>query len=178
MVETILAMDNILPAYVTTKTSAGSPTLRWLNSGQFYTNIPQVIDMPADSNPWLPPNNITDTIAQLAETMTIVMRNTPDITNQLQMVQGTAWEQRTFVHVRWGWAVWPILLLALSLVFLISTVAKSSKEENVVRIWKNSIIAVLFNGLGEDVQNSVGPNARLSEARSKARGFCVKLVPE
>jgi hypothetical protein len=177
MVETILAWDQLLPSYVTSNDATSNPTLRWLNGGQFFGTLPQVIDMPADINPWLPPNNITAQMEQMADTMTTVMRNTPNDTNQLQLVQGMAWDERTFVKIRWGWAVWPVMLLLMGLIFLMATILRSSKEENIVRVWKNSIIALLFNGLDQEVQQLVGPNARLGEAREKARELCLRLVP-
>lgn len=176
MVETVLTFDEFLPSYVTTMNSTSIPKYRWLNAGQFFGLPPTVVDMPADSNPWLPPNNITQQIELIADTMTTVIRSTPNNTNQLQMVQGTAWDQRTFIHIRWGWAVWPILLLSLALVFLIATVSKSSKEESNVRIWKNSILAVLFNGLEEEVQKSIGSNPRLGEIMDKSRELDVVMM--
>jgi hypothetical protein len=177
-VETILAWDQMLPSYVTSMNATSNPNLRWLNGGQFFGTPPQVIDMPSISNPWLPPNNITAQMELMADTMTTVMRNTPNVTNQLQMIQGMAWEQRTFVEIRWPWAVWPAGVLTMSLIFLMATISRSAEEENVVRVWKNSIIAVLFNGLDQDVRQIVGPNARLSEAREKARALRLRLVPE
>lgn len=176
MLETILAFDEILPSYVTTENSTSTPKFRWLNAGQMFGGPATVVDMPADSNPWLPPNNITQQLELIVDTMTTVMRNTPNTTNQLQLVQGIAWDQKTFIHIRWGWAVWPILLLALSLIFLIATVSKSSKEESVVRVWKNSILAVLVNGLGEDLQKNIGSNPRMGEIRDKSRGMNVELT--
>ncbi|KAE9981079.1 hypothetical protein EG328_011876 [Venturia inaequalis] len=178
MVETILAMDQFLPSYVTTKDTGSTPYYRWLNGGQFFGETPLVVDLPVITNPWLPPNNITAQVEQIADTMTVVLRNAANSTSEFQWVRGTAWNEQTFIHIRWAWAIWPILLLALSLVFLIMTVAKSSREENVVRIWKNSAIAILFNGPGEEVKKSVEANARLGKARAKARTLWVRLFPD
>jgi hypothetical protein len=171
--------DEIGPSYVTTDNETSIPQYRWLNGGQFFFGFPTVVPMPTISNPWLPSNNnLTAHMEMLAEVMTAVIRNTVDDSNQLQLVNGTAWAMRTAVKVSWEWMILPLLLLAFSLVFLFSTIVKSSREEGQVGIWKTSIIAVLFNGLGDEVQRSFGPNCRMGEAREKARELRVKLLPD
>ncbi|QDS69498.1 hypothetical protein FKW77_006844 [Venturia effusa] len=173
--KTILLMDEIAPSYVVAVDKSSSSQLRWLNGGQFFFDMPQELPMPALVNPWLPPNNITAHVEKLANLMTAVIRNTPDSNNKLQLVSGTAWNTRTFVHTRWEWISLPLGLLVLSLVFLNLTVAKTSRDEQQVGIWKTSVIAVLANGLGDDVQKSFGPNCRMGEARAKSRQIKVKL---
>jgi hypothetical protein len=177
--QTLLLFDTILPAFVTSDndSSSSSSQLKWLNGGGFLGTPPQLVPLPNAVNPWIPPNNISAHMEKLAKVMTIVMRNTPSQNNTLQQANGVAWEQRTFVKTRWLWLILPLTLLTFSLIFLMATVAKSSREESQVGIWKTSIIAVLFNGLGEEVQKKVAPNCRMGEARDVARQLRVRLCP-
>jgi hypothetical protein len=79
------------------------------------------------------------------------------------------------VKIRWIWVTLPLSLLVFSFIFLLATVIRSSRDEDTVGIWKTSALAVLFNGLGDDVQSNVGPHVRMGEARSKARDMKVHL---
>jgi hypothetical protein len=174
---TMLLMDEILPAYVTAPNgSAGSGSLRWLNGGLFYGDPPEAITM--QFNPWLPPNNISQHMENLATAMSVEVRNFQDSGVNVHQAPGIAWKQDTLVQVRWAWISLPIAVLALSLVFLVSTVVISSRDRGEVGIWKTSIIAVLFNGLGDEVQQSIPPNCSMTETREKARHMKVKLMPD
>jgi hypothetical protein len=95
----------------------------------------------------------------------------------MEIVQGSAWDMRTHVHVRWLWITLPLVLLIISLIFLAITVHKSTKEENFPGVWKTSAIAVLFNGLDDEAKQKVGVNCRMGDARAMARRLKVRLVP-
>jgi len=63
-----------------------------------------------------------------------------------------------------------------SLMFLIATVIRSTQEREKIGIFKTSALAILFNGLGDDVQARVGGGGnRLGDARSRARDMKVRL---
>lgn len=180
MLTTILMMDELLPAYVTASNNllGSDPSIRWLNGGQFYSNLPQSMAIPSTSNPWLPPNNISRHVERLATTMSVVIRNSQSSGKDVRFATGTAWKQDTLVQIRWGWIILPVAVLALSLTFLVGTVVVSSREREEVGIWKTSVIAVLFNGLGDEVQASVGSNCSMGKARRTARQLNVRLVPD
>lgn len=180
MVTTIMSIEEIVPAYVTAPNElAGAvSSLRWLNSGAYYLDLPQLIPMPASENPWLPPNNVSKHMERLAAAMSVVVRNTQAAGEDLQQAEALVWKQYTIVKIKWAWISLPLLVLILSLVFLARTVVISSREREEVGIWKTSVIAVLFNGLGDEVQQTVPPNCTMGEARERARELKVKLVPE
>jgi heme/copper-type cytochrome/quinol oxidase subunit 3 len=77
------------------------------------------------------------------------------------------WDQETRVHIRWPWIILPTCLLIFSCLFLAITILRSEKDDK-IRIWKSSTLAVLFNGLGEDVQNSMGAGSNLREGESES----------
>lgn len=175
-VDALQVFDPISPSYVTAAKIGDIPTLRWVNNLQ--RTPPWMQQFPNDQNSWLPPTNITRFIDLMATALTNVIRNAPSSTNGQNMIIGTAWSWRTTVQIRWAFLALPLTLLGASLMFLVATIVRSSLDSEHVGVWKTSALAVLFNGLGEDVQGSVGPNCRMGDARNKARDLMVKLVPD
>ncbi len=162
----------LLPAQSTV--DAGQAYVKWewrvVNSG---INL-QITNISASQ--WLPPSNVTQMVASLAHDMSTALRRSAiGFTTDIPQWVGDAWEQETRVHIRWAWIILPGCLLLFSFLFLAVTISRS--EENNKRkigIWKSSILAVLFNGLGEDVQEHVG-TTNMREAREKARHLQVQL---
>jgi hypothetical protein len=129
-------------------------------------------------NPWQAPNNVTAHVGRLAAAFTNVVRNEASA-NGTERIIGPAWESETFVNIRWPWVSLPLFLLLFSLAFLLTTVLKSTEEQSHgIGIWKTSALAILFNGLGEDVQKSVGTGCGMGEIRARAREIHVKLIPD
>jgi hypothetical protein len=79
------------------------------------------------------------------------------------------------VKINWRFLSLPIILLVFSLVFLIATAVRSEKEKDKIGIFKTSALAILFNGLGDDVQAQYGGVQRMGETRARARDMKVKL---
>ncbi|KAF2430984.1 hypothetical protein EJ08DRAFT_588311 [Tothia fuscella] len=172
--QTIFLTDTIAPSFITIPSSAGGSQVKIDTVDAIGAHV-----RPLAKNLWLPPyGNTTHYVERIAETMTNTIRNSPAVDGSLVTVTGTAWDMRTHVKVRWAWVILPLVLLVFSLVFLIITVARSSREVETVGIWKTSAIAILFNGLDDDARKNVTPNCRMGEARTKARQLRVRLVPE
>ena len=129
----------------------------------------------ANATQWLPPGNVTELVTSLARAMSIALRRTAiGFTTDIPQWIGDAWDQETRVHVQWPWTTFPACLLIFSFLFLAITILNSNKDDK-IRIWKTSTLAVLFNGLGEDVQRHVGTGPNLGEARARARQLTVQL---
>jgi hypothetical protein len=79
------------------------------------------------------------------------------------------------IKIHWVWISLPIILLIFSLMFLIATAVKSTREEDQIGIFKTSALAILVNGLGEDVQKQFGGNSRMGITRSRAKDVKVQL---
>lgn len=70
-----------------------------------------------------------------------------------------------------------MIVLVLSLGFLVSVIIRSARDESTIGILKSSVLAVLFNGLGDNVEAQVsGSNNQVGRARSVARLVKVKLA--
>lgn len=178
MVTTVLSLDEIVPAYVTAPNDmAGAvSSLKWLNAGAYYSDPPQLIPLALEENPWLPPNNVSKHMQRLAAAMSVVVRNTQASGKELQQTKAVVWKQYTLVKFRWAWISLPVVVLSLSLFFMIGTVVISTREREQVGIWKSSVIAVLFNGLGDEVKQVVPPNCSMGQARAKVQDLKVRLV--
>jgi hypothetical protein len=126
---------------------------------------------------WDVPNNVTESIRrQVAVMNEVVRKNANSARQRHEVAVGQAWKYEVIVHIRWVWITLPAALLLVSLIFLVITVVRSSKEQDHVGIWKTSALAILFNGLGEDVQYHVGSgNHGMGYQRSKAREMKVQL---
>jgi hypothetical protein len=173
MTSIIFMTDEIVPAMVTAENSTADAQFKYL-----LFDADGARTRPLFVNPWLPPNNISAHVEKIAEAMTIIMRNNPGTTGVLDNINGTSWDLITLVRPQWPWITLPLFLLSLSLVFLVTTVFVSTKERGEVGIWKTNVIAVLLNGLGDDVQKSFGPNCPMGRAKTKARDIQVRLVPD
>jgi len=89
---------------------------------------------------------------------------------------GQSFRYIVLVHIRWQWITLPIALLLFALAFLLATVWRSTKDAEQIGIWKTSALAILFNGLGEDVQGYVGAgNNGMGYTRRKAKDLKVHL---
>jgi len=170
---TIFALDPVAPSFLTIQNASDPGPLF-----KYSTRNPPTESRYMTNNPWLPPNDVSQHMNNLATAITVAVRNTQDSNGTYEMVSGAAWDTRIHVQIRWEWITLPLVLLTAALVFLLATVIRSSKEVQDVGIWKTSALAILFNGLGEDVQRSVGPGCRMGDARAKARELMVKLLPD
>ena len=168
---TIFSLDSLAPSFLTTGSNSKGPMFKYDSRNNPKSRL-------MTYNPWLPPNHVSEHMANLATAMTRAIRNTQSSNGSFEMVNGTAWDQKVKVRTRWQWASLPLVLLMAGLIFLLATVVRSSRESDEVGIWKTSALAILINGLGEDVQKSVGSGCRMGEARAKARELSVKLLPD
>ncbi|CEN61556.1 hypothetical protein ASPCAL08210 [Aspergillus calidoustus] len=91
-------------------------------------------------------------------------------------IRGTVRLTEIYVSVRWLWLVFPSALVALGLVFLGLTMLTNGRRG--LRLWKSSILAILFHGLegfmgeDEDEDDRFATDSRMDRA---ARGMEVSL---
>jgi hypothetical protein len=173
---TIQLTDQMAPMSIIALTPNDTVRYKWW----WITYPPQQQDVDFLLHPFVQDDlNISDYMSQIARTMTNTARSTRDsATDDFQDVDGIAWKEVVMVDIRWVWITLPAALLLFSLLFLVATVVKSTKQDAQVGVWKTSALAVLFNGLGEDVQNHVGAPKTMGYARERARDIKVKLEDE
>jgi hypothetical protein len=165
----VASFQDIFPAFFTTSNATAQPMMRWRTwqAGPAWNRI-------LDFNPWLAPNNVTQHMERLATAMTNVVRSAPSKT----MLKGHAYTKETFISIKWAWLAFPFILLLLSLVFLIATMIKTSKDGD-IGMWKTSAMPTLISSLPEDIQKELLHSGKNDGASRKgARKVRIKLLPD
>jgi hypothetical protein len=140
-------------------------------------NPPHLIKVYEPSLPWDSPANVTDHMSQTVAVMNqIVRRNAKSQSGLYDNAGGTAYKQVVLVRIRWQWITLPAALLVFALVFLLVTIFHSTRDTEQIGIWKTSALAILFNGIGEDVERYVGEGKKeMGYTRQKAHDLKVQL---
>jgi hypothetical protein len=179
---TYQAMENMIPnAYlqgfqVLPNQQVPDPNQVYVKWNERTTSTISLLLSHTNSTQWLPPGNVSELVSGMAQAMSVALRRTAQsFTTVIPQWTGDAWEQQTRVHIRWPWIILPAALLIFSFLFLAVTIMRSEKDDKKIGIWKSSALAVLFNGLGEDVQDFVGTRTNLGHAREKAKQLHVQL---
>ncbi|KAJ2998656.1 hypothetical protein NUW58_g252 [Xylaria curta] len=88
-------------------------------------------------------------------------------------IAGRAIYTESYVHVRWGFAVVPIVVAAGTALFLIAAIYQS--ENSMAQVWKSSALAMLFHGLDDGAKSHFAPTGSLKELKAQARATKVQL---
>lgn len=72
------------------------------------------------------------------------------------------------IHVKRMWLSLPLIIPIFSLIFLVATIRRTMRDVPKVGVWKNNIMAILQNGLGNDVQRALRPETNIGEVSKKA----------
>ncbi|KAJ9625159.1 hypothetical protein H2203_005114 [Taxawa tesnikishii (nom. ined.)] len=76
-------------------------------------------------------------------------------------------------HVRWIWMLLPAALVALTFIFLVTTIVRSRGQEK----WKASSLAMLYNSIDEQHRIDFGPSAGITDLHRAAEKRQFTLVP-
>ena len=110
----------------------------------------------------------------VAEALTVSMRESSDMLN-LTALRGQAFRTETCIAVRWPWLVFPFTTLALSIAFLLSTMRHARYHTPGGVIWKDSILAVVFSGLDNDISAEVNGLTEVKDMKRKTENLLVTL---
>ena len=88
--------------------------------------------------------NLSARMDNLAISMSNNIREQND--RRFAPVNGTAWENQTYVHVRWAWFSFPACVTFLAVLFLAGSMIQTSQMK--ILVWKSSNLALLFHGRG------------------------------
>ncbi|KAI2483559.1 DUF3176 multi-domain protein [Pyrenophora tritici-repentis] len=105
----------------------------------------------------------------LTTSMTTVLRVHGE-KNFSQPALGTVWFSTTCIYVNWKWTAFPAVMIALSAVFLVLVAVESRGVES-ERLWKSSILAMLFCEMDEGVLREArdGGRRRVAEVAAKEK---------
>ncbi|ETS77791.1 hypothetical protein PFICI_09853 [Pestalotiopsis fici W106-1] len=88
-------------------------------------------------------------------------------------VSGKAISMESFVHVRWGFAVLPIVVVVATVLFLMAAIYRTRQSNT--KALKSSALAMLFHGLDEDIRSQFGSVRNLNDKKRQARVVKVQL---
>ncbi len=106
----------------------------------------------------------------LTNNLNVHMRQAADVNSS---AIGTAWKTESYVLVRWQWLSFPIALLFLTLIFLVTTIMRNC--QNKVPLWKSSTTALLLHGLSIEHQEKYLIHAHQNEMDAVAKKLKVQL---
>jgi hypothetical protein len=159
---------DIFPSFTTSTRNSSDPLLRYrtYRDGAAWTRR-------LEYSPWLQPN-ISYHMDRLSTAMTNVIRSAVS----REMVLGESFRIETYVAVHWEWLTFPFTLWILSVVFLVLTMLKTSKE-GTIGVWKTSAMPTLIYSLPKDAQNEIVSSASNdSVSRKGARKLKIRLLPD
>jgi hypothetical protein len=159
--------DDFFPVTYTVDNISATPRLRYKN----YDDGP--CQRYLTWSPWLAPNNLTHHLERLATAMTNKVRS---LATSSQMLNGEAFYAEKYVLIQWEWLIFPLLLLVLSLVFLVSTIIKTSKDP-ATGIWKTSAMPTLIYGLPKEIRSKLNPASSWDSAHESSKKVRIKLLP-
>ncbi|KAJ6021994.1 hypothetical protein N7540_007498 [Penicillium herquei] len=85
-------------------------------------------------------NGLNTSVQSVASSLTNAIRTGTDS----RLIQGTAFQVETYIHVRWPWIILPLIIILATLVLLAGTMLASKYQQFTV-IWKGSVIPLLVS---------------------------------
>ncbi|KAI0008729.1 hypothetical protein F4779DRAFT_628306 [Xylariaceae sp. FL0662B] len=112
-------------------------------------------------------NGLDMLMSDMATSMTVAFRSFIGA----ELVSGRTISVESYVHVRWGFAVLPIVVVVGTALFLAGAIYRARKSHT--QVWKSSALAMLFHGLEDDVRIQFAQDDGLHEQKRQAK--CVKV---
>ncbi|KAI0402461.1 hypothetical protein F4802DRAFT_369830 [Xylaria palmicola] len=114
-------------------------------------------------------NGLDLLVNDMATSMTVAFRSFAGAVP----VPGRSIYTESYVHVRWGFAIVPILVVVGAALFLVAAVYRSRKSST--QVWKSSALAMLFHGLDDGTKVYFADIRSLREQEAQARNTKVQL---
>ena len=109
-------------------------------------------------------------MSDVAVSMTVAFRS---FQGAVPVAGGRALAERTFVKVRWGFAVLPLVVVAGAALFLVAAIHRTHHSRT--KPLKSSALAMLFHGLDDDARSHFGRVGSLKDKKRQARALRVQL---
>jgi hypothetical protein len=118
------------------------------------------------------PNGIDMLMSDLAVSMTTAFRGFMGAVP----TNGTSITTESYVHVRWGFAVLPIVVVVACLIFLLAAMVLTRTSHT--QLWKSSALAALFHGLDKDTREKFHAEDGLHAKKKQAKTVKVNLYTD
>lgn len=112
--------------------------------------------------------SVADSFSHMATSMTNQIRSSAKGTH----VRGLVIRTETFIHVRWPWILVPTILVAMSLVFFLSTAFRSRGQPV---LWKSSIFPLLIGQLETNAGHEIAHLRHIGDLQAMAKNIKVEV---
>jgi hypothetical protein len=94
---------------------------------------------------------ISDIMRDVATALTDSMRlaSIADGLNENNTINGTVWQASVCTKLDWRWLLFPIALIALTIVSLVLMILSTASSKGQIPVWKSSILPFLYMGKSE-----------------------------
>ncbi|KAH8894547.1 hypothetical protein GQ53DRAFT_857978 [Thozetella sp. PMI_491] len=120
---------------------------------------------------------LTEIVSQLAKAATDSLRTLqprdPPPGQFSFLIQGTALENETFIHVVWGWLIFLGAQVIVAIGFVLFTIISISQSG--VEVYKSSMLPMLF-ALNNTSRDAAGPLTTAKEMEDRAKNLYAKLI--
>ena len=116
---------------------------------------------------------VSDMLDDVANAITVTMRNGPGNTYDRLTAQGTTWVPVVFISVQWLWLVYPAAIIAIAVAFVAATIFQTSRSE--LPAWKSSTLANIYHGPQLDEFADATALDYVSVMEKEAAGYTVRL---
>ncbi len=124
--------------------------------------------------------SVNASFANVADSMTAYIRTNNATSGSLQQpsntttVNGEVYRTDTCIEVRWGYLAFPIVLVAITLVFFLAMIIQTGRLDG-DNDWKSSPLPLLFHGLNDGIRDRQDDLLRVDEMQSVAAATHVRL---
>ena len=170
--DTVFIFDEVFPSVITVSDPTAQPFLKYRTSF-----VDRVMWRAFRFSPWIAPTNITNHMERIATAITNVARADP---GSNEFVAGQAFAPETYVKVNWAWLAFPLVMLALCLMFLVATMIKTSKGANEeLGTWKTSAMPTLIYSLPQHLRQDLTNSSTWSGTTTQgAKNVKIRLMPD
>jgi hypothetical protein len=160
-----------MPSYGFVDNVTAPPGMAFQINMERYNQMPTI--GPFDLKDWYHPKNISEYSDRLAYSVSNVIRNYKNSSEQVKGFGGV----ESYIHIRWIWFALPLVILFATLAMLVYTIWDGYRSNIKGSIRKTSLLAAMVHGLDDSIRSEFGEHHGLSEIRKKATEVEIILEP-
>ncbi|KIW04792.1 uncharacterized protein PV09_03979 [Verruconis gallopava] len=158
------ALDRYIPNSIIQQDETTEPQIHWPT----LNGEPDTIVQSPFNNLWLKRGMVPKLVDNLALQLTNALRNDP--THAITVYGSGIYV--TYIDVGWGYFVFPLAVLVMTLVMLVATIVQTTKK----KVWKASDLTTLVHSLSAEARDQFRGAGSLQEVRAVAREMRVCLT--
>ncbi|OQE02684.1 hypothetical protein PENVUL_c039G00158 [Penicillium vulpinum] len=150
--------------------------IRWLNTTNFDSLETNRLGIKSEDIPGFPASSILFDRGGLNETFSNIARSITDTmraNSKATKVPGQAFQDETYIHVRWEWVIPPIVNVVVSIGFLAATAILCRRSRAV--LWKSSVLPFLLSQVDTHPEHDLIFRGRVDEVEQVSKIIKVSM---